>query len=98
MALLESSLHGEPPRRRSHRIPSLPHITFNIDGIPYHLFASNYIRKTADGGIFKKETCYVAILPSDDDATTWTLSTPFLGAYYTVFDMTYRQIGFAALK
>jgi hypothetical protein len=80
------------------RIPSLPYITFYIDGIPYYLYASNYIRKTVDGAIFKRETCYVAILPSDDDATTWTLSTPFLGAYYSIFDMTYRQIGFAALR
>uniref|UniRef100_A0A6G1SLE7 Lysosomal aspartic protease n=1 Tax=Aceria tosichella TaxID=561515 RepID=A0A6G1SLE7_9ACAR len=80
------------------RIPSLPYITFNIDGIPYYLLPSNYVRKTVDGTIFKKETCYVAILPTNDEANTWTLSTPFLGAYYSIFDMTYGQIGFAALK
>lgn len=80
------------------RISSLPYITFYIDGIPYYLLPSNYIRKTTDGRIFKKETCYVAILASADDSKTWTLATPFLGAYYSIYDMTYRQIGFAALK
>lgn len=80
------------------RISSLPFITFFIDGISYYLFPSNYIRKTVDGRIFKKETCYVAIVPSNDNSNTWTLATPFLGAYYTIYDLTYRQIGFAALR
>ena len=81
------------------RIADLPYITFFVDGIPYYLLPSNYIRKTVDGHIFKKETCYVAILPSNDDASrVWTLTTPFLGAFYSVFDVTQRQVGFAALK
>lgn len=80
------------------RIPNLPILTFNIDGIPYALLPSNYIRKTLDGVIFKSETCYVAILPSSGDSKQWILGTNFLGAYYAIFDLTYRQIGFAALR
>lgn len=80
------------------RIQSLPYITFYIDGISYHLLPSNFIRKTIDGSIFK-DTCYVAILPNVDSAhKTWTLASPFLGAYYSIFDLTYRQIGFATVK
>jgi len=80
------------------RISSLPIITFTIDGIPYPLLPTNYIRKTVDGAIFKSETCYVAILPSDSHRNEWILGTNFLGTYYSMFDMTYRQVGFATLK
>lgn len=79
------------------RIPQLPVLTFYIDGVPYALLPSNYIRKTTDGRIFKKDTCYVAIFPSAD-AREWTLGLNFLGAYYSIYDMTYRQIGFAAMR
>lgn len=79
------------------RISSLPVMTFTIDGIPYTLLPSNYIRKSGDGGIFKNETCYVAILASDR-AGKWVLGTNFIKSYYTIFDMTYRQVGFATLR
>lgn len=89
----ESGLELIDCRRRS----SLPLITFTIHGIPYVLLPSNYVRKTTDGGIFKSETCYVAILASDK-AGKWILGTNFIGSYYTIFDMTYRQVGFATLR
>lgn len=79
------------------RLPSLPVLTFTIDGIPYALLPSNYIRKTTDGSIFKSETCYVAILASNE-AGKWILGTSFLQAYYSIFDMTYQQVGFASLS
>lgn len=79
------------------RVPNLPVITFYIDGIPYSLLPTNYIRKMESGRIFKDETCYVAILPSDV-AREWTLGINFLSAYYSVFDITNRQIGFAELQ
>lgn len=82
------------------RIAQLPTLTFAIDGIPYALLPSNYIRKTLDGKIFKKETCYVAILPAagGEGAREWLLGSNFLGAYYSIYDITYRQVGFAALR
>lgn len=81
------------------RISNLPILTFNIDGIPYSMLPSNYIRKTTDGIIFKSETCYVAILPTDSTTSKqWILGTNFLGAYYSIYDMTYRQVGFASLR
>lgn len=82
------------------RINNLPVLTLNIDGIPYAMLPSNYIRKTIDGLIFKTETCYVAIMPSREPELqrSWLLGTNFLGAYYSTFDVTYRQVGFAALR
>lgn len=81
------------------RIPQLPTINFMIDGIAYTLLPSNYVRKTVDGTYFKSETCYVAVLPSDNfHPRQWTLGTNFLGAYYSVFDMNFRQVGFASLR
>lgn len=80
------------------RIGQLPILTLNIDGVPYSLLPSNYIRKTTDGSAFKSETCYVAILPLNSQSGQWILGTNFLGAYYSVYDLTYRQIGFASLR
>lgn len=81
------------------RILNLPILTFSVDGIPYSMLPSNYVRKTTDGVIFKSETCYVAILPTDSsNSKQWTLGTNFLGAYYSIYDMTYRQVGFASLR
>lgn len=78
------------------RISGLPAITLSIDGVPYVLMPSNYVRKTTDGVIFKSETCYVAILPHDEPKQ-WILGTNFLGAYYSTFDVQNKQIGFASL-
>jgi len=82
------------------RMAQLPTLSFMIDGIPYAMLPSNYIRKTVDGVIFKKETCYVAILPNNEMSSNseWILGNNFLGAYYSIYDVTYRQIGFAALR
>lgn len=81
------------------RLPNLPTLTFYMDGIPYALLPSNYIRKMDAGrGVSKKEVCYVAILPSESHTHEWILGINFLSAYYSIFDMTYKQIGFAALK
>lgn len=81
------------------RISQMPIITFTVDGIPYALLPSNYVRKTVSGTVFKSETCYVAILPfTNQHQKEWTLGTNFLGAYYSIFDMTYRQVGFASLR
>lgn len=82
------------------RLTQLPVLIFQIDGIPYALVPSNYVRRMTTGSIFKTETCYVAILPDLDPSNTsrWTLGTNFLGSYYSIFDMTYRQVGFASLR
>lgn len=82
------------------RLAKLPVLAMVIDGIPYTLLPSNYVRRMTTGSIFKTETCYVAILPNTDrsNTRTWTLGTNFLGSYYTIFDITYGQVGFATLR
>lgn len=92
------SADGGLPLIDCRRISQLPTLTFNVDGIPYVLLPSNYIRKTTDQSTFKSETCYVAVLPLESQSNQWILGTNFLGAYYSIFDLTHRQVGFASLR
>jgi len=72
------------------RIESYPTFTFRIDGYPYLIYPSHYIR------VFRFNNrlfCYLAVKPRD--SPDWVLGTSFIGAYYTVFNFSQRLIGFA---
>lgn len=79
------------------KVINLPNLSFNIDGKPYVVSPSSYIKKKVDGLIFKSSTCYVAILPSDS-INHWILGSNFMSNFYTIFDLNQRQIGFATRK
>lgn len=76
------------------KVVNLPNLSFNIDGTPYVVSPSSYIKKKVDGLIFKSSTCYVAILPRNS-INHWILGSNFISNFYTVFDLNKRQIGFA---
>lgn len=79
------------------RVVNLPNLSFNIDGMPYVVSPSSYIKKKIDGLVFKSSTCYVTILPSDT-VNHWILGSNFMSNYYTVFDLYKHQIGFATRR
>lgn len=79
------------------RVAELPVLTFNIDGIAYHVPPSMYVKKKVDGIIFKTSTCYVTIF-SNTESNQWILGTNFLANYYSTFDINKRQVGFAAKR
>lgn len=69
-----------------------PMITFIMDNIRYGMHPSNYIIKSLDN------KCYLNIFPTTASDNDWILGTSFLSSYYTVFDITYGQIGFASVR
>lgn len=93
---------GQPNRLQlldCRRIQSLPTLSFTIDGIVYALLPSNYVRRTRDGSLFKRETCYVNIMAADGPVPNqWVLGTSFLEAYYSFYDLTHRQVAFGTAR
>lgn len=77
----------------------LPVLTFFIGGQPYSLTPANYVRRLVTSDASK---CYVAVWPIRDTSVSnqsrWILGTNFLSAYYSVFDMDARQVGFATMR
>lgn len=99
-ALLNVNMSGHSefvPMIDCQRIHQLPILQFTIDGLSYPVLSTNYVRKIDVGR--KSESCYIAILPSREyNRYQWVLGTNFLSAYYSIFDMVNRQVGFATLR
>ncbi|EFN74483.1 Renin, partial [Camponotus floridanus] len=76
------------------RISQLPTITFNLAGKDFDLTGKDYIIQHPDD----ESICITVFWKHDrpyDDEVTWILGMPFIGRYYTKFDMEKNRIGFA---
>lgn len=74
-------------------IENLPKLQFVIEYTPYELDSAHYVK------LFRyKEMiiCHADIKPSKE--LHWRVGTAFIGAYYSVFDMAERRIGFATSR
>ena len=67
------------------KVDTAPNLTFVIDEAYYEIPPTVYIKKKADGPLFKSSTCYVALLPNPS-AAKWLLGTNFLANFYSIFD------------
>lgn len=72
------------------QIDQYPPLVFRLNETPYTIYARHYVKMFR----FRESTyCHLAIKPWDQPG--WLLGTSFIGAYYTVFDLTSRRVGFA---
>lgn len=71
------------------KISSLLSIVFSIRGKSFSLSPQAYTSND-------EEDCFSLIHGSND--ATWTLGSPFMGAFYTVYDSQSNRVGFAIAK
>jgi len=79
------------------RIPSMPTITFNLDGRAYVYDPLDYVLVIEDQG---QTQCLSAFMGLDIDTGTgpfWILGDAFMGKHYTAFDFDNDRVGFAPL-
>lgn len=77
-------------------LDKLPEITVNIGGLDFVLKSDDYVLKAGLFGYVQCVSGFMAMdLPLKD---TVILGDVFLKTYYTVFDMTHKQVGLAKAK
>jgi cathepsin D len=77
-------------------IENLPNVTVTIGGDDYVLTPEDYILKAS---LFGKTQCLAGFMPMDLPwKDTVILGDVFMKTYYTLFDMTHKQVGLAKAK
>ncbi|GFO45651.1 cathepsin d [Plakobranchus ocellatus] len=80
------------------KVDGLPDVEFILNGEILSLSSKDYIIKEYRDGEF---ICYSAIegmICRRDETPVWILGSPFMRAYYTLFDKQTNRIGFAKAK
>ncbi|XP_025265025.1 lysosomal aspartic protease-like [Camponotus floridanus] len=82
-------------RVNCNRISQLPTITFNLAGKDFDLTGKDYIIQHPDD----ESICITVFWKhEEEDEVAWILGMPFIGRYYTKFDMEKNRLGFALAK
>jgi len=75
-------------------IPDLKPISFSLNGIEYSLTPEQYVLVMEQPDPMPDQ-CISTIAGMDINNGMWILGDPFIGAYYSIFDMGEKRIGFA---
>jgi phytepsin len=76
-------------------ISSLPNIAFVINGKTFNLTPQQYILVQGAGGESICLSGFIGLDLPPQIGSLWILGDIFIGAYYTIFDMGNKQVGFA---
>ncbi|XP_012937308.1 cathepsin D [Aplysia californica] len=80
------------------KIPSLPNITYSIQGRDFVLTSKEYIDVVT---IFGQTQCISGFMGLDVPAPAgplWIMGDIFIGSFYTIFDMEKNRVGFAEAR
>jgi len=74
-------------------VDDMPTLTFVINGKSFELGPEFYVLKSPSGN--GQEECQLGIQALNPGIPLWILGDPFIRKYYTVFDRSNNQVGFA---
>ncbi|XP_041051244.1 pepsin A-like [Carcharodon carcharias] len=75
-------------------LPTMPYVTFTINGIDYHLSPDQYVLQNNYNGYKYCESGFSTMALSNSE-DLWILGDVFIGVYYSIFDRGNNRMGFA---
>ncbi|XP_018397794.1 PREDICTED: lysosomal aspartic protease-like [Cyphomyrmex costatus] len=80
------------------KIPSLPNISFVLNGVSFNLTSEDYINKVVVNDTIKCVSAFEGLDVDEVISDKWVLGNVFIRRYYIEFDMKKNRVGFAPGK